>query len=217
MLNSNHKGFTLVEMLVATVLGLFVTAVIITVFATNVRTSNENLRMVRLNQELRGVMALMVDELKRAGYSADTENSDFMSDFNYGAGCIRYSYDDDEDGVRDGNERFGFKLNANKVQWTRSGGNVGATKGSADCTSGTWNSLTTIDVASISTLDFDLSGALNTEGVSGLTALTTTEGVSVYDVTITLTGWADLPHSNAANDPRRTISETIRVRNDDPK
>jgi Tfp pilus assembly protein PilW len=206
----NQKGLTLIEMLIALVLGLFVTAVIISVFATNVRSSNESIRMVRLNQELRGVMTLMTDELKRAGYSADTNVSSFMADLNFTSTCARYSYDEDGDGVRDLNERFGFRLNANKVQWANNATGTG-------CTGGTWNSLTTLDIASITTLDFDISGSANVGGVSGVTALTTSLGISVYDVAITLTGVTDLPHSTAANDPRRTVIENIRIRNDDPK
>ncbi|MGB0237719.1 MAG: PilW family protein [Cycloclasticus sp.] len=214
----NQRGLTLVEMLIAVVLGLFVTAVIISVFSTNVRSSTENLQMIRLNQELRGAMTLMADELKRAGYSADPTNADFVDDFNVSASCIRYSYDEDEDGIRDSDERFGFTLDNNRVRWTNRGGTVGA-KGSAVCSTSTsaWYSITTADIALITTLDFSLDNSVNTLNVSSLTALTTNSGVSVYDVTITLTGIKDLPHNSAANDPRRTIEETVRVRNDDPK
>jgi len=215
-IRANQRGLTLIEMLIALVLGLFVTAVIISVFSTNVRSSTENLQMIRLNQELRGAMSMMSNELKRAGYSADSTNSDFMSDFNISASCVRYSYDEDEDGIQDPDERFGFTLDSDRVRWTRSGGSVGAA-GSADCTNGTWTSITTADIALITTLDFSLDASVNSNNVTSLTALTTSAGVSVYDVTITLVGTKDLPHSNAANDPRRTIEETIRIRNDDPK
>ena len=210
MFNQKQAGLTLIEMMIAMVLGLFVTAVIITVFSTSVRSSTENIKMIRLNQELRGVMTMMADELKRAGYSANPSESAFMDDLNFTSTCSRYSYDDDGDGVQDADERFGFRLNDSKVQWSRNATGTG-------CTGGTWNSLTTLGIASITTLDFDITGSVNTGGVSGVTALTTTTGVSVYDVTITLTGITDLPHSSDANDPRRTVTETIRIRNEDPK
>lgn len=217
-----QKGLTLIEMLIAMVLGLFVTAVIITVFSTNVRSNVENMKMIRLNQELRGVMTMMVDELKRTGYSADPSNSDFMDDFNVSATCIRYSYDENGDTIRDANERFGFKLENNTVKWTTSGGDPNTPPTAPDCGTGTWTDITDPNLAFITTLDpddsyFDITGSANTNGASGLTALTTLDGVSVYDVTITLTGTTDLPHSSEANDPRRTIIETIRMRNEDPK
>jgi len=217
-------------MMIAMVLGLFVTAVIITVFSTNVRSNTENIKMIRLNQELRGVMTMMVDELKRHGYSSISANADFMNDFNtyyppsYSSSCVRYSYDEinrdpsgsEIDGVKDPDERFGFKLDGSTIKWTRNGGAIG-TLGSPTCNTGTWTPISDPNLASITTLDFDITGSVNSHGVSGLTALTTTMGVSVYDVTITLTGKTDLPHSSDANDPRRTVTQTIRIRNEAPK
>lgn len=204
----DQKGFTLVEMLIASVLGLFVTGVIITVFSTNVRSSTENIQMVRLNQELRGVMALMTDELKRAGYSADSQNSDFMDELNFTSTCVRYSYDDDANKVQDSDEHFGFRLQNNKVEWSRNATGTG-------CTGGTWAALTTIDVASIVTLDFDISGSINSLGETGVNALTTTNGVTLIDVGITLVGQKQLPHT--ITPAKRTIFDTVRLRNETPK
>jgi len=228
-----EAGFTLIEMMIALVLGLFVTAVIITVFSTNVRSSTENIKMIRLNQELRGAMTMMVDELKRHGYSSNSTNPDFMKEFNVSftttSTCIRYSYDEINrpspavDGVRDDDERFGFKLEGNEVKWVRSGGAVGAL-GTPNCGTG-WQAITDPNLASITTLNFDITGSTNSESFpctvtgtcTGSEALTTSNGVSVYDVTITLTGTTDLPHSSPANDPRRTLIEMVRIRNEAPK
>jgi len=217
-----EAGFTLIEMMIALVLGLFVTAVIITVFSTNVRSSTENIKMIRLNQELRGVMTMMVDELKRHGYSSDSTNADFMEGFNVSSTCIRYSYDEINrpspavDGAQDSDERFGFKLENNEVKWVKSGGNVGVF-GTPSCGGSGWLSVTDPNIASITTLNFDIIGSANSEGAVGDAAFSTTNGVSVYDVTITLTGTTDLPHSSDASDPRRTLIETVRIRNEAPK
>ncbi|MBQ0841247.1 MAG: prepilin-type N-terminal cleavage/methylation domain-containing protein [Gammaproteobacteria bacterium] len=217
MFNKKQAGLTLIEMMIALVLGLFVVGVIITVFSTNVRSSTESIKMIRLNQELRGVMTFMSDELKRSGYSSDPNVGDFMQDFNVSATCIRYSYDENGDDIRDANERFGFKLESNTVKWTTSGGDPNTPPTAPDCGTGTWTDITDPNLASIATLNFDLTGSVNTNGDTGLAALTATTGVSVYDVTITLTGTTDLPHSSDANDPSRTVTETIRIRNEDPK
>jgi prepilin-type N-terminal cleavage/methylation domain-containing protein len=208
----NQNGLTLIEMLIALVLGLFVTAVIITVFSTNVRSSTENIKMIRLNQELRGVMTLMVDEIKRHGYSFDPTDNNFMNKLDYDSAntCLNYSYDSDTtDGSFDASkDLFAFQLRSdNIIYWN--------TTSCAPSIGG--QPLTETNIANITTLNFDFSGSANTNGASGLTALTTLDGVSVYDVTITLTGTTDLPHSSEANDPRRTIIETIRMRNEDPK
>lgn len=232
---TKQTGLTLIEMMIAMVLGLFVTAVIITVFSTNVRSSTENIKMIRLNQELRGVMTMMVDELKKHGYSSDSTNADFIGEFNapdpatLPRSCIRYSYDETNrnpsgseiDGSRDDDERFGFKLEGNTVKWTRSGGAIGLL-GTPDCDNGIWTPISDPNLASITTLDFNIDGSSNKLGSTvstGIVALTTTTGVSLYDVTITLTGTTDFPPigQDDPNDPRRTITETVRVRNDDPK
>ncbi|MDX2424891.1 MAG: prepilin-type N-terminal cleavage/methylation domain-containing protein [Cycloclasticus sp.] len=217
MLNKKQAGLTLIEMMIAMVLGLFVTAVIITVFSTNVRSSTENIKMIRLNQELRGVMTLMSDELKRSGYSSDPSVGDFIEDFNVSPTCIRYSYDENGDAIRDPDERFGFKLENNTVKWTASGGDPNTPPTAPDCGNGTWTDITDPNLASITTLNFDLGGSVNTNGLTSLDALTATTGVSVYNVTVTLTGTTDLPHSSDANDPRRTMTETVRIRNEAPK
>ncbi|KXJ58681.1 MAG: type IV pilin [Alteromonas sp. Nap_26] len=208
----SQKGLTLIEMMIALVLGLFVTAAIITVFSTNVRTNTENLKMIRLNQELRGAMSLMSDEFKRAGYSALASITTFMDRTNFTTTCANYSYDINANSSVDTVEYYGFRLDQanNEIDWGSGLTNVG-------CSTGAWQAITDPNIAEITTLDFDITGSVNTSGASGVTALTTTTGVSVYDVTITLTGTTDLPHTSAANDPRRTITETIRIRNEDPK
>lgn len=216
-INRLQKGLTLIEMMIAMVLGLFVTAMIITVFSTSVRSNVQNMKMIRLNQELRGAMTFMVDELKKTGYSADPTNPAFMASFDVtnivsgSRSCILYSYDLDNDGNRDADERFGFGLDpaTDQIRWAND-----AAK--ADCpTFG--ESITDANMAEITTLDFNFDGSANNNGAVEIETLTTLTGVSVYDLTITLTGTIDLPHDSATNDPRRTITETIRIRNEDPK
>lgn len=63
-----QRGLTLVEMMVALVIGLIVLGVIIAVFWDTLQSSNANLRMTRLVQELRAVMDVMAGDLHRAGY-----------------------------------------------------------------------------------------------------------------------------------------------------
>lgn len=212
--NFKQLGLTLIEMLIAMVLGLFVTAVIITVFSTNVRSSTENIKMIRLNQELRGAMLLMTDELKRAGYSAISSNSDFMAEFavSNDRKCIQFAYDVNSNSSLDNTEKIGYQLTLDTIKRKT---NI------SDCTdSSGWLSVTTENISQITTLEFNIDGSVNKDGSTvnpGSFAWTTTTGISLYDITITLTGATDLPHSSTANDPRRTIIETVRVRNDDPK
>jgi len=210
-----QSGVTLIEMMIAMVLGLFVTGAIISVFLTSVKTNTENLKMIRLNQELRGVMTFMVDELKRAGYSADPDNNSFINAFDAStASCILYSYDENNDGILNTAapapiEKFGFRLVENEIKWTRNT--------AADGCDFTGQSITDTNMAKITTLTFDVTGSANTEGTTGSDTFSATTGVSIYEVAITLTGTTDLAFNSDANDPSRTIEETIRIRNEAPK
>jgi len=211
--NTHQKGLTLIEMMIAMVLGIFVIAVIITVFSTNVRTNVENMKMIRLNQELRGAMTFMADELKRAGYSAEASNTNFMSTLStkwVNSSCFLYSYDNNSDGTQNTDEHFGFRLDttADQIKW--------ASDADSGCAFG--ESITDSNMAEITKLHFDIKDSINSDGISFDSAAftTTTDGtVSVYDVIITLTGTTDLPHSS--DNPRRTLIETIRIRNESPK
>jgi len=215
-----QSGLTLIEMMIAMVLGLFVSAITITIFSTTVRSNVENMKMIRLNQELRGTMTFIVDELKRAGYSADPDNNSFINAFDPStASCILYSYDEDGDGsvnTASPKEEFGFRLNAddNEIKWARDTG--------ADGCDFTGQSITDANIAKITKLEFDITGSVNTADElairTGILALPPgIGGVSIYEVTITLTGTTDLAFSSDANDPSRTIAETIRIRNEAPK
>jgi len=217
MFNQKQSGLTLIELMIAMVLGLFVSAVTISIFSTTVRSNVENMKMIRLNQELRGTMTMMVDELKRHGYSADPTNTAFINDFKppLPVGCLRYSYDENANSTLENNERFGFKLSDNTISWTQNATTDDCSGASPDTT---WTAITDPNLAKITTLIFNVSESVNTEDLTPLsTVFTTAAGVSIYKVTITLTGTTDLASSSDANDPRRTISETIRIRNEAPK
>lgn len=216
-IKKTQSGLTLIEMLVAAALGLFVTAVVITVFATNVRTNTENLKMVRLNQELRAVMNFMADELRRHGYSgldaAGMTTSTFMSDFSYDAGsnCLRYSYDENGDGVPTTSEQLAFQLTSDVIRWGTS-----VTSNTCSNSNAKWEAVTITDIAQINSMQIDLSGSANSNGATGVTAVTTTAaGLSLYEVGITLVGQIDLPHTAAP--ARRIVQESIRLRNETPK
>lgn len=59
-------GFTLVEMMVAMVLGLLVVAAVLAFIFSLIRANSETVLSTRLNQELRGTMALIANDLRRA-------------------------------------------------------------------------------------------------------------------------------------------------------
>jgi len=217
--NSKCRGLTLIELLIAMVLGLFVSAVTIGIFTTTVRSNVENMKMIRLNQELRGTMTMMVNELKRHGYSADPTNTDFINDSEpplLPVDCLRYSYDKNANSTLENDERFGFKLSDNTVSWTQNATTHDCSGTSPDTT---WTAITDPNLAKITELTFDVRDSVNTEGTTGSDVFDPDlgSGVSVYKVKIILTGTTDLAFSSDADNPSRTIKETIRIRNEAPK
>ena len=69
--HGSQRGFTLVELMIGILVGMLVVAAAIAIYVTTVRGSAETLRMVKLNQELSNIMAVMVSDIRRAGYWAN--------------------------------------------------------------------------------------------------------------------------------------------------
>jgi prepilin peptidase dependent protein B len=148
-------------------------------------SSMSTLAASKLNQDMSALMNLMVNELRRAGYSGvvpttpasnlfAAADSTALEVFNNmtsntqqaatGSGsCIVYSYDMDKDGVVDAAELAGFRLTTAGVVQIRTSGNT-ADPDSCTTTSNTWTDLTDPDFITISVLTFDLanSNCLNT-------------------------------------------------------
>ncbi|MBQ0721331.1 MAG: prepilin-type N-terminal cleavage/methylation domain-containing protein [Gammaproteobacteria bacterium] len=138
-----EQGVSLIELLIGLAVGAIIAAGALTVFAKINFSGIENVRMVRLNEQLRSTLDVIHRDLQRAGYvnawqAGDTTIADLdfaaMNDFGTitlggtcadgdGDGadecdCITYNYDFDKDGALHlgGEETFGFRLNANAVE-----------------------------------------------------------------------------------------------------
>ena len=116
-----QNGYTLIELMIAIAIGLIVVGATISIYITAVGSSSSTIKSARLNHDLEAVMALMINDIKRAGYwkgavvGADSRTNPFTAaatNINIPIStCILYSYDADNDGVVDANEYYGFKLN----------------------------------------------------------------------------------------------------------
>lgn len=106
MLNKSGRamrGFTLVEMMVAIVLGMLVVAAVLAFIFSLIRANSETVLSTRLNQELRATMAVISSELRRArsmddpisavGQDGAVTNPYSAVDVAT-AGCARYAYAD---------------------------------------------------------------------------------------------------------------------------
>jgi Tfp pilus assembly protein PilW len=188
-----QKGITLIELMIALLLALLVTAAILTIFISNVKSSAENVQMMQLNQELRAAMNFMSDELKRHGYSSGSTSAAMNTLNTATAGCVIYGYAASGaiPTVR------GFRLDNGDLEWCS---DSASGCGNANCPAPGWQAITTTGTTTVSTFTAN-------------TANTTPAGsVTINRLDLTLTGQRQLNPGTA----QRTIEETIRIRNEAP-
>lgn len=161
-------GFSLTELMVGSLVALLVIAGALQLYMLNLRGTADNLRLSRLNQELRATLELLRNDMRRAGHWAIEPGAGSPADNPFQAdgvdvrlgqatgevadSCVLYSYDLNGDrlvgvgpsgaaGPHTSNtnlEQFGFRLRAGQVQM-RTGGNT------FGCASGSWQAVTDPD------------------------------------------------------------------------
>lgn len=92
----NAAGFTLIELMIAMVLGLIVIGAVLALSLSMIRANSDTISSTRLTQELRATSAAITSELQRAGSVAnpfDLAAANAIGGVDDStAGCIRYSY-----------------------------------------------------------------------------------------------------------------------------
>ena len=174
MLIKQQKGLTLIELMIGLLVGAIVVAGAISIFTGSVKSSTDNINLTRLNQDLRAMMDIMERDIRRAGFVTSDPQTNMNSVLNnpffsatsdiavYDSGaCIVYAYNrdedsppyvdypDDEDGDKNPSEFLGFRLSDRKLHMRHSGAT------NANCTNGTWQSITEPEVE-ITALKFAL-------------------------------------------------------------
>lgn len=229
-----QSGYSLIEIMIALVLGLIVIGAVLSIYISTIRGSTDTLRSARLNHDLDSTMQLMINDIRRAGYwggavaGSNAENNTFTAattksqimDFNDGVnhvnGCILYTYDGDNgDGAVDNTEYYGFKIDRSAV-WMRMTGTT-----TANCNDGNWERITDESQLNITALTFSdaASQCQNTTtdtvyampcdaAVAAGNILATQQAVETRQIDITLTGTV-LADGNV----QKTLKETVKVRN----
>lgn len=169
----NAKGFTLVEIMIALLLGLMIVGTTIALYIGTINNSNDTLKAARLNHDLDSAMSLMMNDIKRAGYwgeaviASDSRDNPFTvrpdTDIQIRnlsspetavdpGDCILYSYDADGDGDVDDNEYYGFRLDNNSIDIRKSG------QDNDDCddSDDSWEEMILGDQLNIQSLQFSL-------------------------------------------------------------
>ncbi|MGZ4959179.1 MAG: PilW family protein [Methylomonas sp.] len=222
----DQSGFTLIELMISIVIGLIILAAAIGLFVSMTKSDSDNLKSIRLNQELRATMSLIARDLRRAGANRNaaadssppaptnpfsTAGTTRLAILSNSSGkpnaCVTYSYDVST--VAGTSENFGYSWDSNNLTVDAySSTNVA----NPDCTTGTWTAITDGDLVEIT--DDGQTGspgyvAGTPRGLQFADATVTESGVNIHEITITLWGRLKKDHS-----VMRSISETIRVRND---
>jgi type IV pilus assembly protein PilW len=100
---SIQQGATLIELLISVLIGLIIAASMMGVYLTSTANSSQILKSSKLNQELTTLMTVMINDIRRAGYTGDTTQL-LENKFSYfgsnqirtvGNDCILYAYDSD--------------------------------------------------------------------------------------------------------------------------
>lgn len=179
---SSQSGFTITELLIAVALGLTIISSVMMGYLATYRSSIGTLAASKLTQDMNALVSLMVNDLRRAGYTSsvagivnpmqnkfsevnktaleviDDMASNTQATATGSGSCIVYSYDMDEDGVVDAGELLGFRLNAGVLQMRVSGA-IGDPDTCADAIGQTWSNLTDPDFMTVNVLTFDLANS----------------------------------------------------------
>ncbi|MGR9046249.1 MAG: PilW family protein [Gammaproteobacteria bacterium] len=204
---NRQTGYTLIEIMIALLIGLIIVAATLTLYISTVRGSSDTIRSVRLNHDLDSALQLMLNDIRRAGYwggaitGADSKTNPFTATATniqiHGGNCILYSYDADGSGINtpldltddvDANEYYGFKLEGTNLRMRRSG----ATTAAAGCTNSAPNDWVTMNVdtggarserVEIDSLNFDFDNAGAPSKCKNVTT-NSTENASCSAVTV---------------------------------
>jgi len=210
----NHKGFSLIELLVAITTGLLVTGTAVALMGNVIGTSTVNIGMVRMNDEIRTTMDVVSREVRRVGFDGNSldkfgEACSFqepMANLVVNASCIQFAYDRDQNGSintgTDITEQGVFRLTQPAGQPGRVefqyGQNVACNSPSG------WQDLTNPNLVDITTLTFN--NQSNLVAVPGSPA-----GINLQQLQISITGEMT---TSGGDTYTRSLNESIRIRND---
>jgi type IV pilus assembly protein PilW len=204
-----QRGVTLIEMMIALVLSLLVMGMVISMFTSSIGGHAQAIRTMRLNQDLRISMDMMVRDIRRAGYWNSTNlpasnphataiSGNIPVGVFDGVGtddCVVMSYDLDEQGELAVEEFFAYRQNGGDLETLKSDGLSAGTV----CPASGWNDLTDEETVVIDRLEFITHPATAASFAAS----------SNRTITITLEG-----HSALDDNIRTVLVDEVRVRNE---
>jgi prepilin peptidase dependent protein B len=218
-----NAGFSLVELMVGMVVGLIVAGSVLAFTVVTIRSYGENLRSTRLTSDLSSGMDVVVGELRRAGYDAQSVGRLFtdnvpssFSTITASGSCLAYRYDRGVGSL--GDAPAATEMRAIRLDATTGTLQMDASSSSAGCSGsgGTWVDLTDPKVVNITAFTPTIASVpfctvvdeRETTPGSGVYVFDRVQGNS-REVTVSLTG--SLRQDASVS---RTIENSTRVRAD---
>lgn len=205
--NRYQQGVTLVELMVGLVVGLIVIGGSLAMFLSTFQSSNHTLKMSKLNQDLTAVMQLMVNEIRRAGYSPDATAE---LDFDTAGNCFVYSYWD-LTAATPALKKKAFKLVNGVLKMKDNPNNCTSVNNGDDLTNS--NAMTisafTVDVTNYRCINVQTSLEMANCSTTGMTS--GDKYITIREVEISITAQSA---RYATDNIENTLTESVRVRND---
>jgi len=163
-----QAGVSLIELMISIALGLLLLGAATAMTVQSMVMNADTLGSARLNQNLDSVLQVMVNDIRRAGFSANVTAGaagvDYanLEDLNIvSASCVLYAYNANGDGTKNENERFGFKQVGSAIQMRTTCPDSDGANCWTSCLDsvGTWVDLTDSGIVTISGLAFNSSNS----------------------------------------------------------
>lgn len=206
-----QQGFTLIELMIGLLIGLIVLSGALYAFIITVKSSRDVLFSARLNQDLASAMAVIVGDVRRSGHwvqaaSNSSPYSEIGEDFNVVSdNCVLYNYDEDGNSSLETDEYRGVRLSNSTLEFKISGTDMN------DCSTGLWDAITDTNFMSVTSATFvDMSSCtVNAISAACPGVVGTSDVTSVRELLITISAQV-----NSDTDWKKTVQETVRLRND---
>ena len=233
--NKTTKGFTLIELMIAILIGALVIGATITIYVTTIRGSSNTLKLTRLNQDLGVTMLIMTNDIRRAGYwggaivGANLTLNPFsdvavrdIGDVTSGdptvapvtGNCITYAYDADayDDPAYDPDVDSATPDADEYFGFRLNNGAVqiktsGTSSTDAQCGDGVWVNLTDPDEINVTELTFTLSADNSATNSSGNTVIARQVSVRIE---AQLVSDADI---NTQLEDENAVNDVVKIRN----
>ncbi|PKF62005.1 pilus assembly protein PilW [Psychromonas sp. psych-6C06] len=125
---TSKRGFSLVELLIALLLGTVLLAMVIGLYVTGVSTGAKSLKYSRLRTDLQSIVAMMETDFRRAGYGGSDylvgASSNKTIDINASNDCIVYYYNHNDTATVESSNQMAFSFKDNTVKFKSGVGKV---------------------------------------------------------------------------------------------